>query len=404
MPQFLSDPISRRRFLRHSAGVATGLLLTACADPLFVGPNNAWVTPTPSPVPTPIPLPTATPLPDAPLAVKLGQMVMVGFRGKGVADDSPIVQTIRDRHLGGVVLIDNADSRDQLLALTTALQTAAPDLPLLIAIDQEGGRVARLGEINGFDASISAQILGKQDDIEATRSQADGMAQSLAEMGINLNLAPVVDLNLNPASPIIGGVGRSFSADPEVVTRHARAFVEAHHAQGVGCVLKHFPGHGSGAGDTHWGQVDITDTWQEDELAPYGALADEGLADVVMVGHLFHRDLDPDHPASLSRPIIDDLLRGELGFGGVVMTDDLQMRAITDNYTFEESVALAVEAGADILLFSQYRLGGENLVEKAVDHLSALVAAGEIDVARINASYGRILALKAGLAKASDDV
>ena len=394
MSHSLSGPISRRRFLRHGAVAATGLLLTACAGPLFVGPNNAWVTPTPTPSPTPAPLPTATPEPDVPLAVKLGQMIMVGFRGKGVADDSPIVQTIRDRHLGGIVLIDNADSRDQLLALTTALQAAASDLPLLIAIDQEGGRVARLREANGFAASISAQILGKQDDIEATRAQAEVMATSLAEMGITLNLAPVVDLNLNPASPIIGGVGRSFSADPEVVTRHARAFVEAHHVQGVGCVLKHFPGHGSAAGDTHWGQVEITDTWQESELDPYRALADEGLADVVMVGHLFHRDLDPDHPASLSRPTVDGLLRGDLGFGGVVMTDDLQMKAITDNYTFEESVALAVAAGADVLLFSQYRMGGENLVEKAVDHLSALVEAGEIDMARIDASYRRILALK----------
>ncbi len=394
-------PLSRRRFLKQSVTVAAGLLLTACADPIFVGPNNAWVTPTPTPIPTP--LPTATPQPDVPLSVKLGQMIMVGFRGKGVTDDSLIVQTIRDRHLGGVVLIDNVDSPDQLLTLTTALHTAAQTWPLLIAIDQEGGRVARLREINGFDTTVSAQILGAQDDVAATRLQADAIAKSLAEAGINLNLAPVVDLNLNAASPIIGGVGRSFSADPEVVIRHARSFVKAHHEQGVDCVLKHFPGHGSAAGDTHWGQVDITDTWQEAELDPYRALAEDGLADVVMVGHLFHRDLDPAHPASLSAPIINGLLRDKLGFQGAVMTDDLQMRAITDNYSFEESVEGAVVAGADILLFSTYRLGGENLAEKAVDHLSALVEAGEIDMARIDASYRRILALKAGLGVVRDN-
>ena len=168
-------------------------------------------------------------------------------------------------------------------------------------------------------------------------------------LGINQNLAPVVDLNVNPVSPAIGAYERSFGADVDKVTAHARAFIEAHHAHQVLCTLKHFPGHGSAAGDSHNGFVDVTETWSHEELAPYATLIQAGLADAVMTAHVFNRQWDETDPATLSPAVITGLLREELGYSGVVFSDDMQMGAIQQFYTFEEAIRKALEAGVDVI-------------------------------------------------------
>ena len=376
--------LSRRAFLKLvGQGMAATALLAAC-----------------------------TPLPESPtdqevsLDVKIGQMLMVGFRGLEVSDDSPIVQDIRDRHLGGVVLFDydvptrspvrNVESPTQVTALVKALQSASAT-PLLVAIDYEGGTITRLKEKSGFPPTVSHQYLGEVNDLRFTHQEATKMAKTLAELGINLNLAPVVDVNTNPDNPIIAKYERSFSADPEIVTQQALEFIEAHHEQGVLCTLKHFPGHGSSTGDSHLGVVDVTDTWSRIELEPYASIIEAGQADAIMTAHVFNANLDPEYPATLSRPTITGILREELGYDGVVISDDMQMGAIADHYGFEIAIQKSIEAGVDILAIANNSVYEEDIAARTVALIKRLVQDGRTDEARINESYQRIRQLKSKL-------
>jgi beta-N-acetylhexosaminidase len=213
--------------------------------------------------------------------------------------------------------------------------------------------------------------------------------------GLNMNLAPVVDVNVNPASPAIGAVERSYSADPATVAAHAGWFIDEFRSRGVITVLKHFPGHGSATGDSHLGFTDITLTWGENELIPYATLLSRGNVDGVMVGHLYNATIDSLYPATLSSAAIGGLLRGRLGYDGVVVSDAMGMRALTDLYSFEEAVVRAVGAGVDILLYTknQDSLGG-SLAKQIVDLIEARVGDGTISPSRIDESYGRIMHLK----------
>ncbi|MHB1290204.1 glycoside hydrolase family 3 protein, partial [Georgenia sp.] len=249
---------------------------------------------------------------------------------------------------------------------------------------------------HGFPATRSAAELGAAGDPAATREAAYQLARTLTPAGINFNLAPVVDVDVNPTNPIIGALGRAFSADPEVVAEQAAAYVLGHRDAGVLTSLKHFPGHGSSSADSHLGFVDVTDTWSEAELVPYRRLIGAGLVDTVMAAHVFNATLDAKLPASLSRATITGLLREELGFDGVVLTDDLQMRAITDGWPLAEAVRLAVDAGADILTFSNnIDVFTPDLGRRVYEALLDLVTAGDVSEERIARSYERIIALKA---------
>jgi beta-N-acetylhexosaminidase len=344
--------------------------------------------------------------------IKIGQMLMVGFRGTQIGDGSPIAKGLRDLHLGGVVLFDfdverkqygrNIVSPMQLLELTNALRRRA-ELPLLIAVDQEGGTVRRLKEQNGFPPTISHARLGELDNADSTAYYSDMMARSLAVVGINTNFAPVLDLNTNPKNPVIGKIGRSFSADPAVVERQGEIMIQAHRELGLFCAVKHFPGHGSSRDDSHEGFVDVSDTWTESELAPFSALIRKDLCDMVMTAHIFNRALDPTYPATLSKATIDGLLRRQLGFDGVVVTDDMMMKAITDHYGLETAIENAVLAGADILLFANNSFKFDpDIMQRAFDTLKGLVMKGTIGMERIDESWRRISALKARLPKAWD--
>lgn len=340
------------------------------------------------------------------LEAKIGQMLMVGFRGLAVDRNHFILRDIAERHLGGVVLFDydvltqqpvrNVQSPAQLKALVASLRSAAP-YPLLVAIDQEGGLVSRLKERYGFPPTLSAEHLGRLNDLQATHDHAAQMARTLAGLGINLNLAPVVDLRINPDNPIIARYERAFSADPEVVTAHALEFIRAHHEQGVLTTLKHFPGHGSSKGDTHLGLVDVTDTWSRVELEPYRRLIQAGEADAIMTAHVFNATLDPQYPATLSPATITGILRKQLGYDGVVISDDLQMGAIARQYGFEAALRQAIEAGVDILAFANNLSYDEQVASRAVATIRGLVEAGAISEARIDESYRRIRRLQARL-------
>jgi beta-N-acetylhexosaminidase len=336
----------------------------------------------------------------------VGQMLMVGFRGTELADDASILEDIRRRNIGGVILFDydvelgkpdrNIKSPAQLKQLVSRLESAA-STPLLIAIDQEGGTVNRLKEKYGFAPTYSAEQLGDRDDPAFTQKCAYDIASTLAEMGINVNFAPCVDVNVNPDNPAIGSRGRSFSADPEKVALHARAFAEGLGRGGVLSCIKHFPGHGSAYNDSHKGLTDITDTWTESELIPFRRMTESAAADMVMTAHLINTNVDPNYPATLSRRFITDILRGELGWGGVIVTDDMQMGAIVQEYSFSRAVRLSINAGADILLFGNNLHYEPDAAEKTIEIITEMVSSGEISAGRIEQSYQRIMRLKNSL-------
>ncbi len=344
------------------------------------------------------------------LKMKIGQMIMIGFRGTSLTPYSPVSQQIRRYHIGGVVLYEydsptatrprNIESPEQLQALNTVLQELSPT-PLLIGIDEEGGKVSRLKRRYGFPPTVSAQYLGEVDDTAVTAAWATQTAKLLEEMRINLNFAPVVDLNINPDSPAIGHYERSFSADPEKVYMHASAVIEEHHRRDRLCTLKHFPGHGSATADSHLGLVDVTETWSEQELQPYADLIAADKVDLIMTAHVFNRNLDPEYPATLSQSILTGILREQLAYDGVVISDDMQMGAIVDHYSLETAIEKAVNAGVDILVFSNNGRGvdgyDENIGATVCELLLEMVQDGRISEERIDASYQRIMQLKSRL-------
>ncbi|MEX0929064.1 MAG: glycoside hydrolase family 3 N-terminal domain-containing protein [Balneolales bacterium] len=334
---------------------------------------------------------------------KIAQMLIVGFRGLELHEDMAIVHDIRERGIGGVILFDydvpsgkskrNIRSAGQVRALNKDLQALSEDR-LFISIDQEGGRVSRLKEQYGFPSTVSHQALGTYNDADSSRAFAAATAALLARLGFNLNFSPVVDVNSNPANPVIGKLERSFSQDPDRVSRHAEAFVSAHHEKGVMAAVKHFPGHGSAWNDSHLGMADVTETWNRSELAPYRYLIGKGLIDVIMTAHIFNENLDPDHPATLSRDVIEGLLREKLGYRGVVVSDDMQMKAITEYYGLKQALKLSINAGVDMLIFANNSVYEEDIAERAIALIRTMVEDGEIPRERIEESYRRIKKLK----------
>lgn len=355
---------------------------------------------------------SATVSADVTLREKLGQMVMITVTGDSLEESGPSMDTLKsdlaDRLVGGVVMFvwsGNLTDPAHIARFTGQLQARA-HVPLLLAVDQEGGKVARLSASNGFAATSTAYDLGTVLNQESsTRSMASMMAGWFVQTGLTMNLAPVVDVNVNPASPAIGALKRSFSSDAATVARHASWFIDEFHAKHVLTALKHFPGHGSAKADSHLGFTDITTTWSSAELDPYRTLLAEGKPDAIMTGHLFNGTIDSLYPATLSYATITGILRDQLGFGGVVMTDAMGMKAISSRYGLDEAMVLAVNAGVDILLYTtNLDSAGHSLARRIVGVLERHVQDGTIAPSRIDASYARIMALKGtpvtGLARA----
>jgi beta-N-acetylhexosaminidase len=338
------------------------------------------------------------------LREKIAQMVLVGFRGLQVHETDAVVSDVRDRNLGAVILFDqemadthlparNIKSPEQVRALVASLQQAART-PLLVSIDQEGGRVNRLKPAYGFPETLSHEELGKRNDPQFTFSHAELIASTLAGLGINLNMAPVVDLDAHPDNPIIKGKKRSFHSDPEIVAQHAIEFARAHRKHGVLSCAKHFPGHGSATGDTHLGLVDVTKTWHERELIPFQRLIEAGMCDVIMTAHVFNANLDPQRPATLSKTVLQGILRDKLGYRGLIVSDDMEMRAISSQYGLENAIEYGINAGIDLLCFGNNMSHVVNVGERSIDIIAQLVEAGKIPETRIEESYQRIMAAK----------
>jgi beta-N-acetylhexosaminidase len=345
---------------------------------------------------------------------KIGQMVLAGFRGLEVRDTDPIIQDLRTRNLGAAILFDqdvgdktlpwrNVQSPAQVKRLVMSLHRAA-QTPLFVSIDQEGGRVNRLKATYGFPETLSHEEFGSRNEPAFTFSHAEMIAQTLASVGINLNLAPVVDLDANPDNPIIKGKKRSFHSDAEIVAAHALEYARAHRRHGVLTCPKHFPGHGSAMGDTHLGLVNVTRTWNERELIPFKRMIDAGLVEIIMTAHVFNANLDPDRPATLSKRVLQGILRDQLGYRGIIMSDDMEMKAITSQFGLANAIQLGIEAGLDMLCFGNNLTFDLNIGEKVIGILQRLVATGKLTEARIDESFRRIMALKQRLPKLSVSV
>ncbi|MDZ4714955.1 MAG: glycoside hydrolase family 3 N-terminal domain-containing protein [Cytophagales bacterium] len=338
--------------------------------------------------------------PSDSLNIMIGQMILIGVPGTQV--DQLVLGEVRSGKVGSIILFEknipkSASAFAPLKKVIWTYQQAAP-IPLLVAIDQEGGKVNRLKEKYGFTRSITAQDMGRAQSLDSVRFYAEATAATLAGLGINVNFAPVVDLGVNKENTVIYKVGRSFSAKPDSVAVLAGEFIRMHRKFGVITVLKHFPGHGSSLADTHFGVADVTNTWTAAELVPYELLIQAGDADAVMSAHIVNRQLDPGgFPGTLSTRMIDSLLRKKLQYNGVVFSDDMQMQAIAKQYGLEESIKRAINAGIDVLCFSNNIQGSEErTVDKVHGIIRGLVQSGQIKQERIHEAYNRIMRLKGG--------
>ncbi|GAB3482628.1 glycoside hydrolase family 3 protein [Amycolatopsis cihanbeyliensis] len=344
------------------------------------------------------------------LEQKVGQLFVADVWGQSADETHPgnqekygvdtPAQVVRRYHVGGVIYFnhggtDNIETPRQVAGLSNGLQraalTSAPHLPLTISVDQEGGRVTRLGE--PATEYPSAMALGATRDQAAARELASINAEELSAIGIRQNFAPVADVNSNPLNPIIGS--RSFSAHPDLAARNVAAQVEGYqeaerYGQTVSTAAKHFPGHGDAATDSHTGLPTIDRTeqeWRETDLPPFRAAIEAG-ADAIMTAHITVPSLDPSgDPATLSKPIMTGLLRADLGYQGVIVTDSLQMQGVREMYSDSEIPVRALEAGVDQMLMPPD-------LDVAIDGVLDAVRGGRISEERIDRSVRRILEQK----------
>jgi beta-N-acetylhexosaminidase len=390
--------LTRRRLLTGIGSAAAMAALPGCSSRASTAPASPPGSARRSTPPSPASPSTRN---AAALRRKIASLLVVGFRGEKLDDHDWIMTAVRDG-LGGVILFDqdlqtkarrNIVSPGQVTALVKTLRQASPGR-LIVSIDQEGGRTSRLNPSNGFPATKSEAEIGAEDSPAATRAWAQAIVDSLTSIGANLNYAPVVDLDLNPDNPAIGKLGRSFSPNADVVVRNATEEIQVHRAAGVKTVLKHFPGSGSATGNTDFEVVDVSTTWQSSELEPFQRLIDNGVADSVMAAHVLNKQLDPSRPASLSRAVVTDLLRDRIGWKGAVVSDDMQAVAITRRYGRDEAVAMALEAGLDLLVFANQQVYDARIVDETIDNVVNLVRTGRITEARIDQSVARVDALR----------
>jgi beta-N-acetylhexosaminidase len=338
------------------------------------------------------------------LKSEIGQMILVGFRGTNISEDSPIAQKIKSLNLGGVILFDydnpsksfprNIENPTQVAKLINSLQSFA-QTPLFIAVDAEGGTINRLKAKYGFVDFPSAQKLGTQDNLLKTKQVAEDLGKELHQLGFNLDFAPVVDVNINTQNPIIGRLERSFSSDPQKVIDQALVFIEGLHKNNIISVIKHFPGHGSSQNDSHLDMADVTKTYQEKELLPFQKIIQNNQADMVMTAHIVNKNIDSLYPATLSSIFLHDILRDQLGFYGVIISDDMQMGAIVKNYGFKDALIRSINAGCNLLIFSNNGdIYNENVASDASDIIFQAVKDGKIPKEKIDESFSKILEIK----------
>ena len=374
--------------------------LTGCGSKTPAPTPTPAATPSATPTPTPEPTPTPDPVAEALAAMttqeKVGQLLVAGIGGTEAGEDG--LQAIQDYQVGGVILFGrNVESVQQLADLTNELKTLNGDnTPLFLCVDQEGGRVDRMPpEVDDLSSAYD-YIAAGGDPLERGKV----LAAQCAAFGFNLDFSTCLDIWSNPDNTVIGD--RAYGSDPHTVTSAGLAVNQGLEQGGVIPVVKHFPGHGDTSTDSH---VDLpvvdktAEELEEFELIPFQAAIDEGTP-CVMVAHILMTQIDPDLPASLSPKVVDGLLRQEMGYDGVVCTDDLTMGAISNTYGMGEAAVMAVEAGCDLLLVCHE---ADNLTA-ARDALLSAVDAGRISMERLDESVYRILSLKQAYGLTNDPV
>ncbi len=349
------------------------------------------------------------------LEEKIGQMLMPDFRywGKDSQGNSipftvmneQVGNIIKKYHLGGVILFkENVANTEQTTRLVNGLQKAS-DIPLLITIDQEGGLVTRLQTGTNMPGNMA---LGAAHDLNITEKVGKAMGEELNALGINVNFAPVLDVNVNPENPVIGI--RSFGGDPQLVANQGYAYIKGLQSTGVAATAKHFPGHCDTATDPHLGVSVVSHSLEQLEtidFIPFKKAIDEGI-DMIMTAHVTVPALDNDKtiskkdgtevgiPATLSKKILTGVLREKLGFNGVIVTDAMNMKAISDHFGKTEAVIKAINAGTDIVLMpvSLWNESTEAELNDLFNVILASVKNGTISENRINESVTRIIAMK----------
>jgi beta-N-acetylhexosaminidase len=322
---------------------------------------------------------------------QIGQMMVSGFHGTSL--DSQTEDLIVNHHVGGLILFErNFENPEQLTRLISDLQKLAlstpPFIPLFISVDQEGGRVSRLQP--HFTRFPTPGCLGKARSESLARRFGLALGREMRAVGINMDYAPVLDVNTNPKNPIIGT--RAFSNTPEWAARLGVGFLNGFREAGVIAVGKHFPGHGDTSQDSHLTLPTVdrdAETLTSVELVPFQSAIDHGL-DVIMTAHVIYKAWDEKFPATFSVPILKNLLRGKLGFEGLIMSDDLEMKAVQDHIPYEDYPTLGTEAGIDLFLICH----DTDKVKALLKQMERDVSAGKIPQATIETSLQRILAIK----------
>jgi beta-N-acetylhexosaminidase len=391
----MGSTLSRRQLL-VGAGLAATATAAGCGS--HQGPGAQSLTPTSSPARPGSSATAGGQLDENALRRKVASLLVVGFRGQSVQSGDWIVRAINDQQIGGVILFDtdqltakprNITSRAQVTNLIKDLRAAARS-PLIVSLDQEGGKISRLNPGNGFPASQSEAEVGAVNQKPHTVAWAKGLVDSMKSIGVTMNYAPVVDLNVNPNNPAIGQLGRSFSADADVVVANASQEIQVHRSARIKTSIKHFPGFGSATGNTDFDVVDVSNTWHRSELEPFQRLITSGDADSVLVAHLLNRQLDPNSPMSLSHSVVTDLLRGQLGWKGPVVSDDMQAAGITARFGVEEAFTLAVQAGVDLLVYANQQVFDPEIVDRILDTAVQRVKSGALTVAQIDAAVAQV--------------
>ena len=318
---------------------------------------------------------------------KIGQMIITGFNGSEYNDDMD--RLINEYKVGGVILFArNIEDSNQMIDLTRALQENNNNLPLFISIDEEGGRVSRLPD--DVEKFPSAFTIGLINDQQTAYENGKEIGYTLKRLGINLDYAPVLDIYSNENNTVIGD--RAFSKEESIVSTMGIATMEGIEDADIIPVVKHFPGHGDTEVDSHYGLPIVYKTLEElrnFEFIPFVKAIESG-CDVIMVSHIILNEVDSINPASLSKIVISDLLRKDMGFDKVVITDDMSMGAITFIMSIEEACIKSIEAGCDILLLGN----AYEEIEQVINSIKLKLYNGEISEEQINKSVKRILELK----------
>jgi beta-N-acetylhexosaminidase len=314
----------------------------------------------------------------------------VGFYGKAVTDD---LSGLLARGVGGVIFFArNVGAPEEVLELNRELKRVA-NRPLLLAVDQEGGQVARLRQ--GFTELPPMRAVGATGSATLARELGTLVGRELRAVGFDMNYAPVLDIDTNPANPIIAA--RSFGRTPELVTELGLALIDGLQAAGVAACGKHFPGHGDTSQDSHLELPMLPhamDRLERVELAPFGAAAKAGVASF-MTAHVIFAAVDPKHPATMSRAVVTGILREKLGYDGLVVTDDVEMKAIADNYGVEEAVLLGLNAGVDHFLCCHTA----ELAHRAIDAIVRAVESGKLSRAVLDSATRRFQSVRARFEK-----